>query len=66
MFGMTNADVSEGVTTKFDDQLGRVVSLNAKDDSLVMDPLKSRCISDPTTCRMGVTVGFWLKFRKGT
>ena len=63
--GKTNAKVSDGVRTTTDIQLGTVVSLNSKRDSLVMTPLKSRCISDPSYCELGITIEFWLRFRKG-
>lgn len=63
--GRTNAKVSDGVTTKKDGQLGTVVSLNTESDSLEMTPLESECISDPSHCEQGITIAFWLKFRRG-
>ena len=63
--GKTNARVSDGVTTKNDIELGRVVSLHTKRDYLIMTPLKSRCISDPFYCEQGITIELWLKFRRG-
>ena len=63
--GKTNAKVSDGVTTKNDVQLATVVSFNKKTDSMVMTPIESRCISDPSNCQQGITIEFWLKFRSG-
>ena len=63
--GKTHANASDGVTTKIDGQLGTVVSLNTKTDSLKMRPLKSRCIIDPSYCEEGITIEFWLKFLEG-
>jgi hypothetical protein len=63
--GKTNAKVSNGVRTKNDAQLATVVSFNTKSDSMEMKPLKSRCISDPSHCKQGITIEFWLKFRGG-
>lgn len=57
--------MSVHVTTKRDAQLGTVVSLSSKSDYLVMNSLKSRCISDPSRCKQGITVEFWLRFRGG-
>ena len=63
--GKTHANASDGVTTKIDGQLGTIVSLNTKTDSLKMRPLKSRCIIDPSYCEEGITIEFWLKFLEG-
>ncbi|XP_028409012.1 uncharacterized protein LOC114531600 isoform X2 [Dendronephthya gigantea] len=63
--GETDAKVSDGVKTKKDAQLGSVVSLYTKNVSLVMEPLHSRCIYDPSYCKKGITIEFWIKFRTG-
>lgn len=55
-----------GVKLSYADQLGPVIQLDGKDDWIYARNLRNKCINNPTHCREGLTVAFWINYVEGT
>ncbi len=46
-------------------QLGKVISLNGRDESIQIQTREQSCITNPDLCSNGLSIGFWLLMKGG-
>ena len=64
--GHSEAQTHPGVIPwKKTEQLGNVLELDGSDDFIKITGFKTKCITDPTECKSGLSIGFWLKVYGG-
>jgi len=54
-----------GVKQSTADQIGYVLTLDGTDDFIELKNIKDQCIVDPSLCREGLSVAFWIKYNTG-
>ena len=65
MRGNASAQAHNGVQMVTTEQLGEALNLDGKDNFIELQDVKSRCIVDPTDCKEGLSVAFWIKYDGG-
>ena len=63
--GNSTGVVQNGVKQSTADQIGQVLTLDGKDSYIELTGFKDKCIVDPSFCREGLSVAFWIKYIKG-
>lgn len=63
--GNITGDVNNGAKQSTDDQIGEVLALDGEDDFIELTGFKEKCIVDPSSCKVGLSVAFWIKYIKG-
>lgn len=54
-----------GVKQSIADQIGYVLTLDGTDDFIELKNIKDQCVVDPSLCREGLSVAFWMKYNTG-
>ena len=65
MRGNVSAEAHNGVKTSTAEQLGAVLTLNGRDNTIELRNLADTCIGDPTECTEGLSVAFWIRYAQG-
>ncbi|XP_078345693.1 uncharacterized protein LOC144631168 isoform X3 [Oculina patagonica] len=63
--GNVSGLTENGVKPSTADQIGQVLTLDGEDSFIELKNIKDQCIVDPTLCREGLSVAFWIKYNKG-
>lgn len=63
--GNASGVTENGVKQSTVDQIGNVLTLDGTDDFIELKNIKDQCIVDPSLCREGLSVAFWIKYNKG-
>nr|XP_058962628.1 uncharacterized protein LOC131789508 isoform X2 [Pocillopora verrucosa] len=63
--GNITGDVNNGAKQSTDDQIGEVLTLDGEDDFIELTGFKEKCIVEPSSCKEGLSVAFWIKYIKG-
>ena len=63
--GNATAATENGVKQSTADQIGYVLTLNGSDQFIELKNIKDQCVVDPSLCREGLSVAFWLKHNRG-
>jgi len=63
--GNASASTWNGVKQSTADQIGPVLTLDGTDDFIEVKNIKDQCVVDPSFCREGLSVAFWIKYNAG-
>lgn len=63
--GNASAATVNGVKQSTADQIGYVLKLDGIDDFIELKNIKDQCVVDPSLCREGLSVAFWIKYIGG-
>jgi len=63
--GNASGVTENGVKQSTADQIGNVLTLDGIDDFIEVKNFEDPCVVDPSFCREGLSVAFWIKYNAG-
>lgn len=63
--GNASGATENGVKQSTADQIGYVLTLDGIDDFIELKNIKDQCVVDPSLCREGLSMAFWIKYNAG-